>query len=171
MESRDDALLSERLAALPLESPPAAGWSELRARLRRSQPPRASRRASPGWLALAAGLVAVLVLPQLQRAPLPPPARPTPQAVASAPQLAALMRRSQALEAQIRALRANGVELAEAQYEWERAIEGDLALIDVGLAADGQTEALWRERVRLLEELRTASQTDTGPLLLQARLD
>ncbi|MCE7932538.1 MAG: hypothetical protein DYH17_14335 [Xanthomonadales bacterium PRO6] len=107
----------------------------------------------------------------MQRAPLPPPARPTPQAVASAPQLAALMRRSQALEAQIRALRANGVELAEAQYEWERAIEGDLALIDVGLAADGQTEALWRERVRLLEELRTASQTDTGPLLLQARLD
>jgi hypothetical protein len=30
---------------------------------------------------------------------------------------------------------------------------------------------LWRERVRLLEELRTATQMDTGPLLLQARLD
>ena len=52
------------------------------------------------------------------------------------------------------------------------AIEKDLALIDVGLAArSAQPERLWRERVRLLEELKTASQMESGPLLLQARMD
>lgn len=170
MESRDDALLSERLAALPLETPPAAGWSELRARLAQPTAPRRPRRSSPWWLALAAGLAAVLALPQWQRAPLPQ-AQPPAATVAAAPGVTALVRRSQALEAEIRSLRAAGVELADVQYEWERAIESDLALVDVGLAADSHTEALWRERVRLLEELRTASQMDTGPLLLQARLD
>jgi hypothetical protein len=44
--------------------------------------------------------------------------------------------------------------------------------VDVGLTAGNSSDpVLWRERVRLLEELRTATTMDTGPLLLQARLD
>lgn len=166
MESRDDALLSEKLAALPLETPPAGAWGEIRARMQKLEARRAPRRASPWWLALAAGLAVVLVLPLSQQRPAPPTA--APQADAG---LAALMQRSQSLEAQIRELRAASPDLADVQYEWESAIEDDLALVDVGLAANAHTEPLWRERVRLLEELRSAAQPNNAPLLLQARLD
>ena len=87
-------------------------------------------------------------------------------------ELASLMQRSRLLEGEIRDLRTSGADVAEVQYQWERAIESDLALVDVGLSASAeQPEQLWRERVRLLEELKTASRMDSGPLLLQARLD
>lgn len=169
MESTGDALLRERLAALPLETPPAAAWATLRSELeKRALPPRTPRRPSPWWLALAAVLATAAIVPALRT---PTPA-PTEAAVATTPELAALMQRSRSLESEIRELRANASGLAESQFDWERAIENDLALVDVGLAARGdRSEPLWRERVRLLEELRTATQMDTGPLLLQARLD
>ena len=171
MESTGDALLRERLAALPLETPPAAAWATLRCALeKRALPPRTPRRPSPWWLALAAMLATVAIVPTL-RTPTPTPT-PNEAAVATTPELAALMQRSRSLESEIRALRAGASGLAESQFDWERAIENDLALVDVGLAARGdRSEPLWRERVRLLEELRTAAQMDTGPLLLQARLD
>jgi hypothetical protein len=169
MESKSDALLRERLAALPLETPPAAAWATIRRELERhARTPQAPRRKSPWWLALAAAIATAAILPALQT---PPPA-PTEAAVETAPELAALMQRSRLLESEIRELRAGAPALAESQFDWESAIEDDLALVDVGLAARGDgSESLWRERVRLLEELRTAAQMDTGPLLLQARLD
>jgi hypothetical protein len=169
MESKRDALLRDRLAALPLETPPAAAWATIRSELeRRAQRPRAPQRPSPWWLALAAVLATAAIAPALRT---PTPA-PTEAAVATTPELAALMQRSRSLESEIRELRASASGLAESQFDWERAIENDLALVDVGLAARGdRSESLWRERVRLLEELRTATQMDTGPLLLQARLD
>lgn len=169
MESRDDTvLIAERLAALPLETPPAAAWSAIRSQLlARSAAPARRRTPSPWWLALAAALAAVVVAPSLRQVAQTPPLAP-----AEAPAVAALMQRSQALEREIRGLRAQAPAVDDVQYQWERAIESDLALVDVGLTARGdQTEPLWRERVRLLEELKTATQTDTGPLLLQARLD
>ncbi|MCP5473644.1 MAG: hypothetical protein R3F18_07975 [Lysobacterales bacterium] len=169
MESRVDTSLKRRLLALPLETPPADAWAKIRAR---AEAPAASRRTrrtpSPWWLALAAGAAAIALLPSA----LQPPAvlAPAP-AVAGAP-VNALVQRSQALESEIRSLRAANPALAEAQYQWERAIENDLAVIDVGLAERGPQQAqLWRERVRLLEELKTATQMDAGPMLLQARLD
>jgi hypothetical protein len=169
MEPRDDALLRQRLAALPLESPPVAAWTTLREKLQQqAAPARAARRAAPWWLALAAVLAAAAIVPGLQQTT--PPGRVDP--IAAAPELMSLMQRSRLLEGEIRAFRASAPALAETQFEWESAIENDLALVDVGLAAHGgRSEPLWRERVRLLEELRTASQMDTGPLLLQARLD
>jgi hypothetical protein len=169
MESKRDALLRERLAALPLETPPAAAWATIRSELeRRAQLPRAPRRTSPWWLALAAAIATATIVPGLQT---PAPA-PSAASVATTPELAALMQRSRLLESEIRELRADAPALAESQFDWESAIESDLALVDVGLAAHGdRSEPLWRERVRLLEELRTAAQMDTGPLLLQARLD
>jgi hypothetical protein len=169
MESTGDALLRERLAALPLETPPAAAWATIRSELeQRAQPQRAPQRRSPWWLALAAAIATAAIVPGLQT---PAPA-PTEATVAASPELAALMQRSRLLESEIRELRASAAGLAESQFDWESAIENDLALVDVGLAARGDgSESLWRERVRLLEELRTAAQMDTGPLLLQARLD
>lgn len=168
MESRDDTLLRERLAALPLETPPAAAWTAIRKQLQAQATPRAPRRSSPWWLALAAALTAVVIAPALRH----PDAPEQGAATTVAPQVAALMQRSRSLENEIRGLRAASPEIAETQFEWESAIENDLALIDVGLAArSAQPERLWRERVRLLEELKTASQMESGPLLLQARMD
>jgi hypothetical protein len=169
MESRDDAMLRQRLAALPLDEPPAAAWAELRQRLEReSVRARAPRRPSPWWLALAAAIAVVAIAPSWRQSVDADVRSP----VSLAPEVVALMQRSRALEVQIRDLRAASSDVAETQFEWESAIENDLALVDVGLAARGrESEPLWRERVRLLEELRTAAQMDTGPLLLQARLD
>lgn len=168
MESRDDALLRNRLAALPLETPPAAAWTAIRKKLEARATPRAPRRPSPWWLALAAAIAAVVIAPALQQSVAPD----APGATPVAPEVAALMQRSRSLENEIRGLRAASPDIAETQFEWESAIENDLALVDVGLSSPGaRPEPLWRERVRLLEELKTASQMDTGPLLLQARLD
>jgi hypothetical protein len=167
MESRVDTSLKRRLLALPLETPPADAWASIRARIEAPATSRLPRRTlSPWWLALAAGLAAIALLPTaLQQ----PGAVATP--AADAP-INALVQRSQALESEIRSLRAANPALAEAQYQWERAIESDLALVDVGLAERSPQQAqLWRERVRLLEELKTATQMDAGPMLLQARLD
>ena len=172
MESRDDALLRERLAALPLEAPPADGWAAIRARMAAAaSPPRPRARPSPWWLALAAAVAAAMVLPVQDRNGLPAPTAQQAAGVAHS-ELASLMQRSQSLEREIRGLRETSPEVADLQYQWESAIEGDLALVDVGLTAGNPSDpALWRERVRLLEELRTATTMDTGPLLLQARLD
>ncbi|HWS28084.1 MAG TPA: hypothetical protein VN259_16095 [Xanthomonadales bacterium] len=168
MESRDDSLLRERLAALPQETPPAAAWTAIRKQLEVQATPRAPRQLSPWWLALAAAIAAVVIAPALQQSGAPD----SRGAITVAPEVAALMQRSRSLESEIRGLRAASPDVAETQFDWESAIESDLALVDVGLAARGEhAEPLWRERVRLLEELKTASQMDTGPLLLQARLD
>lgn len=161
MESRDDALLSMRLAALPLESPPGDAWPALARRLA-PQPARRSLRA--GWWALAASLTLLALVPFWQvgvDSPSPPSA-----------ELSALMQRSQALENEIRGLRAQSPEIDSVKYAWESAIQNDLALIDVGLADHGhRSPDLWRERVRLLEELKTTTRADTGTLLLKTRLD
>lgn len=161
MESRDDALLSQRLAALPLETPPADAFAAI---ARRASAPAGWRNRAPMWLSLAAGACALALLPALQRGdrPLIPPTG----------DVQALMQQSAHLESEIRGLRAGGGEVNDLQYAWESAIQNDLAVVDVGLTVRPASSAdLWRERVRLLEELKTASNTDTGTLLLQTRLD
>jgi hypothetical protein len=167
MESRVDTSLRQGLAALPLEAPPRDAWASIRARMETPQTPTTARRVpTPWWLALAAGLAVIALLPAMWSRP------ELVTTVASDAQLSALMQRSRALESEIRGLRAASPTLAQVQYQWESAIESDLAVVDVGLTANSHQQApLWRERVRLLEELKTAAQMDTGPLLLQARLD
>lgn len=161
MESRDDALLSTRLAALPLESPMHDAWPALARRLRPAPVRHASRA---GWWALAATVGLLALVPGLvQRTDTP---------AVTAPDISALMQRSQALEDEIRGLRAENPEIDSVKYAWESAIQNDLALIDVGLADHSHRSAdLWRERVRLLEELKTTTRADTGTLLLKTRLD
>lgn len=165
MESRDDASLKQRLIALPLETPPRDAWANIRTRL--EAPPKAPRRlTTPWWMTLAAALAVIALMPAVLHRP------DNMTTDLTDPQLNALMQRSQSLESEIRGIRAASPALADSQFQWERAIENDLAVVDVGLTASGPNPTpLWRERVRLLEELKTASQTDAGPLLLQARLD
>lgn len=166
MESRDDHRLSQVLAALTLETPPERGWGELRARLEASAAPRTRR--APAWLALAAGVAAVSLFASLwQRA-----APPADVGAAPVNPVTALVQRSQALETEIRGLRANAPDVDEMRYAWESAVESDLAVVDARLAsAAAPPEELWRERVRLLEELKAVTTIDTGSVLLQARVD
>ena len=161
--SAADLLLRERLAALPLQSPPGDGWHAIRAHLQARPASTNAPNRTPWWMALAAVLAVVSMVPAMRQSAELLPAAPA--------EVSALMQRSQALESEIRGLRANSADVAEVQYQWESAIEDDLALLDVGLTARSSAPQLWRERVRLLEELKTATQMDSGPLLLQARLD
>lgn len=168
MESRDDAMLSARLAALPLETPPERGWSELAARIADIRSAPARRRTAAAWLALAAGFAAVGLFVSIWQRQLPSPELAAP----TLNPIGALVQRSQALESEIRRLRANAPDVDEMRYAWESAVESDLAVVDARLAvATEPSIPLWRERVRLLEELQVATQTDTGSVLLQARLD
>jgi hypothetical protein len=169
MESRHDPGLSAALRALPLEAPPADAWPAIRARMGAAKP--TSARPLWPWLALAAslGLVA-LANPLWLRVPGPAPIAAPPVLVADA-ELGILKARSQQLEGEIHALRAANPEVDEFRFALEQAIEDELTLVDVGLTAPGgDRDALWRERVRLLEELKTTTATDTGSLLMQASL-
>lgn len=169
MEPRHDPGLSAALRTLPLEAPPADAWPAIRARM-------IAAKATPArplwpWLALAAslGLVA-MASPLWLRAP-DPALMPDPPALVADAELQSLKARSRQLEGEIHALRAANPEVDEFRYALEHAIEDELTLVDVGLTAQGgDRHALWRERVRLLEELKTTTATDTGSLLMQASL-
>ncbi len=168
MESRDDTLLSQRLSALALESPPPGGWDELRARMDAKAQAPSRRSASPRWFSLAAGVIGLALVLNVMRSPTPPLPAP-PQSIS---EISALVQRSQSLEGEIRGLRANTPDLDEMRFALESAVESDLTVVDAQLAStDAPAEDLWRERVRLLEELKIATQMDTGAVLLQARLD
>lgn len=161
MESRDDPVLRQALQALPLQSPPERAWPELAARLRR-------RKSSPQrhgwWLALAATLLALAILPT--RLP------DTAPAVEADAETAMWMARSRALENEIRQVRSAGTEVDELQYAWESAIQEDLALLDAGLqASTAASPQLWQARVNLLEELKTATTTEPRALLWQAHVN
>ena len=162
-----DRLLGQRLAALPLETPPKRGWSELRARIE-STAAAPRRRRAPAWLALAAGVAAVSLFASLwQRA-----APPVDVGAAPVNPVTTLVQRSQSLETQIRGLRANAPDVDEMRYAWESAVEADLAAVDMRLTSGAALpEELWRQRVRLLEELRAVTTIDTGDVLLHARVD
>lgn len=174
MQARDDALLSQALRGLPLEQPPAQGWAELHARLRgRSSPPRGWRQA-PWWMAVAASLLVLLAWPGRQ-SELPPAAdTPVAQADATAAEsgLAGWIERSRQLEEEIRFLQAGSAAVDEMQYAFERAIQDELALVDLGLQADqAANPELWQRRIRLLEELRDVGRGGSAALLLYAQLD
>lgn len=164
MESRDDPVLRRALQALPLESPPEPAWPELAARLQHRANPRRRLAAHGGWLALAAALLALAVLPTRH-----PDAELVPTMDAETAQW---MARSRDLETQIRQMRSGGDAVDDLQFAWESAIQEDLALLDAGLqSAAAPSAELWRARVSLLEELKTASTTEPGALLWHARLN
>jgi len=168
MESPDDVLLSQRLSALPLESPPIGGWADLRARMQLAARKPTRGALNPRWFSLAAGVVGLALLLNVLRTSSPP----TPAPAKSTADISALVQRSQDLESEIRGLRAHTPDVDEMRYALESAVESDLTVVDAQFAAtDAPGEDLWRARVRLLEELKVATQIDTGSVFLQARLD
>ncbi len=166
MEPGTDTVLSQKLRELPLATPPGNGFEMIRAQLELAAPRERRRRFdATAWLGLAAsiGLAAVLLFGQ-------PAPTTAPRLISIDPAVLALIERSQALERDIRTAASPDVD--EFRYAVEASIQNELALIDAGLAAVPiPDKSLWSERVRLLEELRTVSQTDTGTLLMQASVD
>lgn len=169
MDASTDTVLSQKLRELPQIDPPANGWQLIQAQMALAAP-REKRRWLDGtaWLGMAASAVLAAVL--LTMEPPRPATVVAPGQVAIDADVLALMQRSQALEADIR--RASTPDVDEFRFAIEAAIQDELTLVDVGLASTAKPDrTLWAERVRLLEELRTVSQTDTGTLLMQASVD
>jgi hypothetical protein len=141
-------------SGLPLLSPPRSVWPQLQDSLAS----RARRRRWP-WLALAAGIVVALFLPQVSR----PPSQPTATAVVApveAPddsaRLHALMTESAQLEALIAWSREEHVEVMSTA-SLGAALEERIERVDLLLArpdADpGARLPLWQERVLRLRQL------------------
>ena len=135
---------------LPLLMPPRSAWPGLDAEFRR----RRQRRLA--WLAMAAMLGLVALLPRLLTSP------PTPQTIATAPgtdeaaRIAALMAESAQLEALIAWSREEGVESASAA-SLAMALEERVERVDLLLSRPEADPAaalpLWQERVLRLRQL------------------
>ncbi|TXK65051.1 hypothetical protein [Alkalisalibacterium limincola] len=153
----------DAFAALPPELPPRPVWPQVAAQLKRR--PRRRRRTGL-WLAVAASAVLVAIwMPRLHEPATTPAGLAPMDAVttepAAAPDVEALVQRSQALEsslaAQPPALRSGSAVLAA---EW---IAADIGAIDAALA-DARPEdvaTLWHARVELLAELAGLRQNET----------
>lgn len=151
--------MRDALRALPVERPEASRWPLLSARMRR-QP----RRRPLAWLALAAGVaLAAVALPRLLQVPGPvdPPPAEQVQVPRGPAALDALIERSSRLERQLAsgpgALRSGAAVLAS---DW---ILGDIAALDARLGetpAAPEAEALWRQRVELLDTLADLQQAE-----------
>jgi hypothetical protein len=142
--------LGAALAGLPLESPERSAWPMLAARL---SPPT---RRVPRWpFAIAAGLLALALLPR----GLPPatqqPESTTSVAVSQNVELAALMSESARLERLINAANDDGASSATATA-LSLELEARLHALDGELEANrdqGRQLALWQQRVQLLREV------------------
>lgn len=164
---RSDPLitLAEALRGLPLESPAASAWPALSARVGERSRWRASR-----WpLALAAGLLALMMLP----GDVQPPEPSTTTAASSSQtqaQVAGLMAESARLERLVAAASDDGASSATAAA-WSLELEDRLQSLDRALEAnrDGNGElALWQQRVQLLREV-AAVETSRHYLSSQGR--
>jgi hypothetical protein len=138
---------------LPLLAPPRSAWPGLDAEFRR----RRQRRLA--WLAMAAMLGLVAVVPRMLTSP---PAPVAPEIIAAAPgtdesaRIAALMAESAQLEALIAWSREEGVESASAA-SLAMALEERVERVDLLLSRPEADPAaalpLWQERVLRLRQL------------------
>lgn len=143
------------LAALPMDAPPADGWSRVMARLDTRR-----RRNLRLWLATAAALVLAVALPwQLQRDPASAPttvATTTPAPDTAMDRLHALQAESARLEALLQLARDQRVSSATAAAlagELDARVAGiDAALMLPSLPVERQL-ALWQDRVDALRSV------------------
>jgi hypothetical protein len=138
---------------LPLLAPPHSAWPRLDAKLRR----RRQRRLS--WLAIAAGLAVVALLPRVVTSPPPEAAPEITSAVPEtedAARITTLMAESAQLEALIAWSREASVESASAA-SLGMAIEERVERVDLLLSRPDADPAaalpLWQERVLRLRQL------------------
>lgn len=150
----------DAFAALPLETPPAGGWTALASKL--GTPRRARRTRAPLWFATAAAVLLAVALPwRLQWfEPEADAPRPWPDAtpLAAADPYEALYAESAQLESLLAAARDDRVASAPAAL-MVNALDVDLATIDAALTQPGLSPedrlALWQQRVDSLRTLAT----------------
>lgn len=141
----------EELEELPALLPPPEGWERLTARLREAERQRWMIRG--GWA--AAGVMALFTVAVAVQGGLE-----AWQELKQARQIQALIQRSQELEAQLRDAQPNGrvmtggvaLSVAELQRRLEE-VDAELAEARRGVRPARELAGLWRERVRVLEEL------------------
>ena len=142
--------LAQALAALPLEAPLASAWPALAARLPR-------RRAPSRWpFALAAGLLALALLPRGWLGEDAGALTPAADAVSQRQQVAALMSESARLERLLDAASDEGVSRGTATAVALQ-LEDRLRAVDAALASastDTRSQLpLWQQRVDLLRDV------------------
>lgn len=144
--------LGEALAALPMPAPERSAWPLMAARLRRR------RRAPHRWpIAIAAGLLALALLPRGGTGPAAPGTDVTTASAAGAQrqQLAALMAESARLQRLVDASRDGGSTSAAATAV-SLSLEDRLRGVDTQLAvaADASQQLdLWQQRVELMRDV------------------
>lgn len=181
---REHDPLARALRALPLEAPPPGGFARLEATLAA----RRRRAHLVRGFALAASLAAIAILPLalLSRREAPPPQSPAVAAVDAAPESAEaatqreLIARNQELEAWVRA---QDEPFDGASAYASAGLEDLIGVLDAELAGThdrARADALWRQRLGLLEELasvrsggvaRYATNDDAGLVPASYRLD
>lgn len=135
--------LSEQLRDLPVQEPPADGWSALQQRQQRN---RRSQQAVFAGVAAAASLLLTLGLVLWQ----------PPSPITEAPQpLAQLMQRSRELEQTLAAVRPQARSWDRQLASTAAGLQDELAVVDLQLnyAEDAGAERLWQNRVELMSQL------------------
>lgn len=160
-DTPDDARIARALGALPLATPPESRFAAIRAAL--AQDPPSARRRAPAdawWMALAAGIVALVVW-QAD----PTDALHAPAELGALASVESLSMRSRATERRLHEARQQTRALGADQALLERELEGALELIDLQLARASAPEdalPLWRNRIRLLETLAELAEAPSG---------
>ena len=145
--------LGERLRSLPSFTPPPGGWSRLSARM---QAKRRQRYAAwGGGLALAASVLVAVALVGVKPDPVPGAGNPFAARPAKT-EVAQLISRSQNLERQLSSARPQVAVWSSGRDARAGMIEQRLRMIDAQLnitADPDSAEALWRDRVKLMNAL------------------
>lgn len=154
MQDRHDELIARELSALPGFEPPAGAF---RGALARAGAPRAALAPEGVWALAAAAATVVLAIAVLVRTGTDRPA-PHPAPAAWSPP-AELLAESARLESQLAALAGQEARRVGTVYTISL-LEDRLALVDDELSAatlepgaSAGAEALWRERVALMDSL------------------
>lgn len=150
-DSLNPDALPARLRALPAFAPPPGGWARLQSH-RQAQRRRVTMIS--GGFALAASVLVAVGLVGLR-----PDTASMPEAngvPAATPQVAQLIRRSQALERELSSARPQVAVWTSGRAENAAVLERRLRMIDAQLnfaEGSGSAEQLWRERVRTMNRL------------------
>jgi len=134
------------LSSLPLVTPPADNWPEIRAALLKQS--RRQRFARYAGAALAAAATVTLAVGLFFQQPTPePPATVTPQTLDS------LITLSQQLENAIRSYRSEVGGMPTDSLVYQVELEDLIAQVDDELSARPDSQQLWSQRVNLLLDL------------------
>ncbi|MEM7707582.1 MAG: hypothetical protein AAF358_18670 [Pseudomonadota bacterium] len=167
MSTSEEPRIQQWLHSLPEREPPAHLWPRIVESALHRQQRRAARN---GWLAagaVAAALVMALSLGIVlgQRSAVPP----VEVASVSAPELLALMERTEQLERALREQRSEFARLASTQQQLVRTQQAQLIVLDQALAqayARNEPEEtlarLWQRRVDLMANLVSIYDTTPG---------